>query len=123
MANKTGVVWVEPPEKLAAAIAAYGAKVLVAVHAVAEYIATKMQNESRRNAPWHDRTGNARSGLFSVVEKEAAEAVVTIYLSHGHTVEYGKYLELAMGQKYAIVMPTIQANLPELKRMLDELFR
>jgi hypothetical protein len=117
------VRWVRPPEELARGIERYGQRVLAAVYAVAEFIATKMQNESRRNARWQDRTGNARSGLFSQVTREAAGAVVIIYLSHGHTVDYGKFLELAHGQKYAIVMPTIEANLPELKRMLDDLFR
>jgi hypothetical protein len=120
---ETGVVWIEPPEKMARALEEYGERVLAAVRAVAEYMATKMQDESRRNAPWQDRTGNARSGLFGAVEQEAAEAMVTIYLSHGHTVYYGQFLELAHGQKYAIIMPTIEANLPELKRMLDELFK
>jgi hypothetical protein len=120
---ETGVVWIEPPEKMARALEEYGERVLAAVRAVAEYMATKMQDESRRNAPWQDRTGNARSGLFGAAEREAAEAIVTIYLSHGHTVYYGQFLELAHGQKYAIVMPTIEANLPELKRMLDGLFK
>ena len=93
-----------------------------AVHALAQYIGTKMQNESRRNAAWQDRTGNARSGLFSTVVQEVAGKLVIIYLSHGN-IYYGKFLELAHGQKYAIVMPTIQANLPVLKQMLDDLFR
>ena len=117
------VVWVEPPEQMVAALEAYGRKVLAAVEAVAQFIATKMQNEARQGAPWTDRTGNARSGLFGAVEAEAAQAIVTIYLSHGHTIEYGKFLELAHGARYAIVMPTIEQNLGELKRMLDGLFR
>jgi gentisate 1,2-dioxygenase len=120
---KDGVVWVEPPEKLAQAIEDYGERVVAAVQAVAEFVGGEMQNQARVNAPWTDRTGNARSGLFSVAARETAKALVTIYLSHGHTVDYGKFLELAHGQRYAIVMPTIQANLPLLKRMLDDLFR
>jgi len=120
---QSGLVWVEPPETLARNIEEYGRKVLAAVYAVAEFVAGKMQNEARQNAPWHDRTGNARTGLFAVVHQQAAEALVTVYLSHGHTIDYGKYLELAHGQRYAIVMPTIQANLPVLKQMLDELFK
>jgi hypothetical protein len=123
MAEAAGVIWIEPPEKMVRALEQYGKRVLVAVHAVAEFIATKMQNEARRNAPWQDRTGNARSGLFGAVEREAAEAIVEIYLSHGHTIYYGQFLELAHGQRYAIIMPTIEQNLPELKRLLDELFR
>ena len=119
----SGLVWVEPPDRLAQNVKAYGDEVLAAVQAVAEFVAVRMQNEARVNARWTDRSGNARSGLFSTVTSEAAVAVVTIYLSHGHTVDYGKFLELAHGQRYAIVWPTIQANLPVLKRMLDDLFK
>jgi len=121
MKNKTDLEWVIKPEKMAGAINAYGDKVLVATKSVAEYIAVKMQNEARQNAPWEDRTGNARGGLFAIVE-EAAKAIVEIYLSHGHTIFYGVFLELDHGGKYAIILPTIEANLPDLKQMLDNLF-
>jgi hypothetical protein len=39
----------------------------------------------------------------------------------GHTVYYGKYLETS--PKYAVVMSTIEANLPILERMLKNLLR
>jgi hypothetical protein len=117
------IIWIEPPEGMIRALELYGEKALAAVYAIAGKIAEKMQNESQQNAPWQDRTSNARSGLFSDVEMEAAEAIVTIYLSHGHTIFYGKFLELAHGAKYAIIMPTIESNLAELMKMLDELFR
>ena len=41
-----------------------------------------------------------------VVAREAAEAMVVLYLSHGHTVFYGQFLEESHGGKYAIIMPT-----------------
>jgi hypothetical protein len=113
-------VWVKPPGDLARAVDQYGAKLLVAVRAIADFIAQKMQDDARRGAPWTDRTGNARSGLFAVADK-AAHDMVTIYLSHGHTVWYGQFLELAHGARYAIIMPTIQRNLPVLERMLKQL--
>ncbi len=116
------IIWIEPPEGMIRALELYGEKALAAVYAVAAKIADKMQDEAPQNAPWQDRTGNARSGLFSDVEMDAAAAIVIIYLSHGHTIFYGKFLELAHGGKYAIIMPTIEANLPELKQMLDDLF-
>jgi len=117
----TGFRWVKPPEaELIPNIVAYGQRVMVAVRAVADYMAQKVQAEMRADAPWEDRTGNARSGLFSVVE--AAEDAVTIWLSHGHTVDYGVYLELAHGKKYAVIMPTIQANLPVIEGMLQQIF-
>jgi hypothetical protein len=122
----TGFRWTKAPSaELIPNTLAYGQKVRVAVHAVAEYLAQKMQAEMRTGAPWHDRTGNARTGLFSVVEPEAMSAatdLVTIWLSHGHTIEYGIYLELAHGKKYAIIMPTMQANIPVIERMLRGIF-
>lgn len=116
------VIWIEPPEALEAAMVAYGTKALTAVRAVADFIALKVQNEARVNAPWEDRSKAARGGLFGVVTQEAAEAAVTIYLSHGHTVFYGKFLELSNGQRYAIIMPTIQRNLPVIEKMLKNIF-
>lgn len=118
----TRVYWVHSPLKLAREVKGYGDKLETAVKALADYIATMLQNDMRKNAPWNDRTGNARTGLFSVAEK-ASKDVVDIYLSHGHTVEYGKWLELANGGRYAIIMPTIEKNLPTIKRMLKELLR
>jgi hypothetical protein len=116
------IIWIEPPEGMIRALELYGKKALASIYAVAEFIADKMQTEAPQNAPWEDRTGNARSGLFSDVEMEAAEAIVTIYLSHGHTIFYGKFLELAHGGRYSIIMPTIEANLPELMKLLNDLF-
>lgn len=123
MANAAEMIWIDPPRGMAKALEQYGEKVLVAVQAVAEFIALKMQNAARTNAIWEDRTGNARTGIFGVSTREAAEEVVAIYLSHGHTVYYGIFLELAHGGKYAVIMPTIEKHLPELKRLLDNLFQ
>jgi len=81
-----------------------------------------MQNDARNNAPWTDRTGNARSGLFGTAEADFARHVVTIYLSHGALINYGVYLELAHGGRYAIIMRTVESHLPELQSMLDEIF-
>jgi hypothetical protein len=118
------IEWVagKTPDDLGEAIEEYGDRVLVAIFAVAQYFAQDCQDEMRVMAPWDDQTGNARSGLFSAVERAAAD-IVDIYLSHGHTIEYGKYLELAHGGTYAVIMPTIEANLPVLEKMLDEIFR
>lgn len=112
--------WVVPPNQLVRAFEEYGRRVTVAVKAVADFICNKMQDEARRNAPWTDRTGNARSGLFAVAE-EASRDIVNLYLSH--TVEYGKYLELAHSGKYAIIMPTIEKNLSVILQMLKDIFK
>lgn len=115
------VKWTIPPSVLQDAIKQYGDRVMVAVKALADMIATQAQNDMRRNAPWTDRTGNARSGLFSLAER-AAHEIVIIHFSHGHTVHYGKYLELSRSGRYAIIQPTMERIYPEVIRQLNRLF-
>ena len=118
-----GIRWVRPPDELAAAIDQYGERVITAVQAVAQYIATVMQNSAKHNAPWTDRTGNARSGIFGTAERDAARKVVIIYLSHGPAIDYGVFLELNNGGRLAAIMPNLEAHLPELHNMLNDIFR
>lgn len=114
-----GLVWITPPSKLADAVKQYGIKALIAVRAIAAFIAQRLQDDARQDAPWTDRTGNARSGLFSLVD-DASEKIVTIYLCH--TMFYGVFLELANGGRYAVIMKTIEKDASILKQMLDDLF-
>lgn len=60
--------------------------------------------DAKENAPWEDRTGNAREGLEAVVDGEGDTVVLTLY----HTVEYGIFLETAMNGDYAIILPTLE---------------
>ena len=125
---KAGIRWSTPPSELATAVERYGDRVLVAVAAVAQRVATEMQNQAKADAPWTDRTGNARTGIFGTSEADFAAHVVTIYLSHGATIDYGIWLELAGGEggmgggKYAIIMRTMQAHYEPLMQMLREIF-
>lgn len=121
MADAAQIQWITPPSALQAAIVKWGDKVITAVKAIADYIATQAQNDMRQNAPWTDRTGNARSALFSLAEK-ASQDVVVIYFSHGSAIHYGKMLELGHGMAYAIIVPTIQRILPQLEKQLKQLF-
>lgn len=114
--------WTTPPQRMATNIDQYGERVIVAVKALADYFAQRIQDDMRTNAPWQDRTGNARSGLFSVAEM-ASRDVVALYLSHGHTIEYGKWLEVAHAGRYAVVMPTLEKWMPEIERQLTALLR
>lgn len=119
---KTGIRWVRPPDELATAIERYGDRVLQTVAAIAQYTATAMQNDAKANAPWTDRTGNARTGLFGTSEADFAKKVVTIYLSHGVAINYGVWLELAGSGRYSVVMKTMQAHYEPLMQMLREAF-
>ena len=111
-----GITWSRPPSALAHTIEQYGDRAKVAVKAVADYIANKCEAEAKQNASWQDRTGNARNALHG--SSEAAEKIVTIYLSSG--MDYGKWLELCNSGKYAIIMKTLEANYSEVTTMLKE---
>ena len=121
--NNVGIRWVVPPETLAAAIEKYGERVITAVTAVAGRVAAEMSNSAIANAPWTDRTANARTGIFGTAERDATAQVVTIFLSHSPVIDYGIWLELAHGSSFAIIMRTIESHLPGLRNDLEALFR
>lgn len=123
MARRTGVRWLQPPRVLADALGRYADRVPLAVETVAQRMALLMQNDARQHAPWTDRTGAARRGLFGATERDMARRLVTVYLSHGPDVSYGRWLELANQGKHSIVMQTLLKHLPQIKADLDAIFR
>ncbi len=139
----SGFQWVvAPKEQLIPAVEKYGRDALVAVQAVANYWGQSIQDEARQDAVWTDRTANARGGLFFAVDgfgmspitgevtpeakSEMSDVAIesgdanTLIITLGHTVFYGKYLETSNGGRYAVVMSTIETNLPSLERMLKD---
>ena len=116
----------------------------MALQAVANYWGQSIQDEARKNAPWEDRTGNARGGLFFAVDGFGMEPITgtvtpesgelnsdvqivegskdTLIIALAHTVFYGKYLELSNGGSHAIIMSTIESNLSNLEDMMRDYF-
>jgi hypothetical protein len=80
--------------------------------AVMEEGADELVAYAQANAPWGDRTGEARAGLDAEVYEEGDEIVVDLF----HTAEHGVWLEIAMGGVYAIIMPTLEALGPDILR-------
>lgn len=136
--------WVVSPKVIADGLEDYGQKALTAIQAIANYWGQLNQDESRENATWEDRTGNARGGLFfavdgfglspltgevtpdakSLMSDVAVESgdAQTLIITLAHTVFYGKFLETSNGGKYAIVMSTLEGNLPMLEKLVQEVF-
>lgn len=138
--------WVNAPSReLIPNVEAYGRKALVAVQAAASYWGQSIQDQARKDARWEDRTGNARGGLFFAVDGfglspltgeatpeakgEMSDVTVesgdanTLIITLGHTVFYGKFLELSNGGRYAVIMSTIEQNLNELERLVNNIFK
>jgi len=105
-------VFPEMAEKYTQAVFASGRR-------IAYERAEDMENWAKANAPWQDRTGDARERLHATVEETGP--IGTIVLSHG--VPYGIWLEIANGGRYAIIAPAIdmwaQVVFRDLQRMMN----
>ena len=108
------IQWTQSPDKLGDRIGSYGELVKTKVGAEAVSFAQDAQSHMRLNRPWQDDTGNARRGLRVPVVKEP-EQIILYFI---HSVEYGVNLELNHGGRYAIIVPTIDRMVPELRRRL-----
>lgn len=102
-------------------------------HKVAPYItkvtkfhALAAEAFAKNNAPWTDRTGNARQGLAAVANnQQAANGRWEIIVSHA--MPYGIWLEVRHAGKYAVIMPTIDSQAPlyfaTAQKVFDEMFK
>src|SRR5689334_2941428 len=64
-----------------------------------KYEEPKVQSYMRQNAPWTDRTGNARNGLFAKASSSARSHVIQVF----HTMPYGVWLEVRWSGRFAII--------------------
>jgi hypothetical protein len=97
----------------------YERRVRQAVYQVGQYWAAVFEEYAKTNAPWQDQTANARQSLHAFVE-QLSDDTVRLYLSHG--VEYGIWLEVRWQGRYAIIWPTIERHLEEIRLMLQRIF-
>jgi hypothetical protein len=96
--------WSKSPHDLGKAVIKYGED--IAFDALVAYLKDKggeIVAQMKREAPWTDRTGQARRELRHAVDVNGTK--ITLYLITG--APYGMYLELRWGGRWAIVSPTI----------------
>lgn len=139
------IVWQTSPQVIIDGLEKYRRDALAAIQALADLWAQDTVRQMRVNAPWQNRSHDARNGLMyaidglglgsvtpSVDSGPAAKMTDTaieagsddvLVVCIGHSVFYGKYLELSRGGMYAVVMSTIQGNLPALERDLARLMQ
>jgi hypothetical protein len=79
--------------------------------------AEDMENYAKANAPWTDRTGDARERLHATVEETGP--IGTIVLAHG--VDYGIWLEVRFGGVNSIIPQTIDVYGPIVMRSLQNM--
>ena len=80
-------------------------------------MAPEVENYAKMNAPWTDRTGNARNGLAARPFRDAQAVGVMIY----HQVSYGIWLEVRWSGRYAIINPTIDEMGPVVMKRFNRI--
>lgn len=87
------------------------------IRSVMEYQAPKVEAHMKFNAPWTDRTGNARQGLATQAFEEGTNHGIVLY----HQVPYGIFLEVRWSGRYAIIEPTIEVMGPQVMASLQNI--
>jgi HK97 gp10 family phage protein len=115
------VRWITPPTIIGRNIRSRASQVQAGIATLGTTHAARGEAAMKSRAPWNDRTGNARAGLFG--QAEAGGNVVTVTL--GHTVHYGPYLELGTSKMAPrpIVVPVANETATELTQDAAELVR
>jgi hypothetical protein len=102
-------------DTLTASLATMDDRVQRAVNLVFDYMETAAESKMRADAPWTDRTGNARAGLRARHVESGGDHTLVLF----HTMDYGVYLEVSHDGEYAIIGPTqIWAGV-QLERLLE----
>ena len=112
-----GIIWdIMPSKMLEMLVSDYATAIKLALLELGEAWSPIIEDYMKVNAPWVDRTSNARQTL-NVRARELKDTTV-IDLAHGMT--YGIYLELANAGRYAIINPTLDKYAPLVwKSVLD----
>lgn len=113
--------WEGSPQDLKRSIAKFGANSVNRMNKIGDFWGPKLAELARQNAPWTDRTGDARTGLFGFNEKVPGRMRITV--SHGEKVFYGVYLELKNNGRYAIIWPTITQNVDKVMQSFKAVFK
>lgn len=90
----------------------YESAVRQAVFQLLQYYGGVAQQDAQHNAPWTDRSGNARQTLRGYADENGD--VLRMVLKHG--MPYGVYLETKNGGRWGIVTRTVED-------LADDVFR
>lgn len=112
--------WQTPPSVLVGRLEEWKKRLHLAIFALGQFFAAKMETYAKQNATWTDRTTNARQGLTGLARKTATGVI--IYLLH--KMGYGIWLELAHAGRYAIILRTMEEHygplMSSLKKMVSQ---
>lgn len=117
MPRRSGITWVE--DTLTPGLDAFPGKLSRAVGAVMQFHEPQVQSYMKLNAPWTDRTTNARNGLKAKYVRAGDLHSIVAF----HSVPYGIWLEVANHGKYRIIVPTILTQGREVMKTMRDVLR
>lgn len=115
--NFCKIIWDRGSHRLAENLRTGPAKVHRAAVVTAHRMAPEVESYMKVNAPWTDRTGNARNGLAARAYEAGDEVGIVLY----HQVSYGIWLEVRWSGRYAIINPTIDVMGPKVMQSFEGL--
>ena len=89
-------------------------RVKAGLEVVGQTVGAQMKSYAQANAPWTDRTGNARGGLDYDCKWEGTTLDISVF----HTVDYGIWLEIAHAQRFAILQDARNSQVETFKNMI-----
>ena len=107
----SGLHWTtkKPSDLFEHEVAKYAGAIRKGLDELADAWQPIIEDYMKINAPWTDRTSNARQTLNVTVDKSKDRT--ELVLAHG--MEYGIYLELAHAGAWAIINPTLDIYGPK----------
>lgn len=93
------------------ALVKIGEEMRVRVAAAGEASGRVMEEYAKANAPWQDRTGNARRTLTGF-GKWSGEDEGMFRIGVAGQMPYSPKLELGFSGRYSILQPTVEAHIP-----------
>jgi hypothetical protein len=94
-------------------------KINAGVSRIVQMQATRSESFLRTNAPWTDRTANARNGLYARAESSRGKHSILL----AHSMPYGIWLEVRWSGKYGIIPEAVRTGGQEVMAMLSRLFQ
>lgn len=102
----------DPPTRAITRVRALGGAIDHAMNQCMQEAARDMEAYAKDNAPWTDRTGNARKGLkgyagtYGGGDAIAGDRHYYAAVKHGDDIDYGIWLEVRWGGKWGIIWRT-----------------
>lgn len=113
---RNGIFWYH--DTLTPRAAAFSVVMQETLEEIVEEVAEEVEEYAKQNAPWDDRTGEARTGLTAEAFEDGGILTVVLY----HTAEHGIWLEVRNSGEYAIIIPTLEQMGPTVMGAVGNLF-